>query len=478
MKGLLFAKYLDGSLSKEEAAELKAYLSTGDAARREFAAFCEDEVSLFNVLMQRSHAEPTAADRGVLRLPWRAARWSVAAAATVALAVGLGWWLAPDAERMQATQPGVADAATNGAASLAEAWPLVTGGDGALKQAPNLLDVGETAESTLRYADGTRITCRGGTSLRIDDNAASNGIKHLTLLAGALFAETSRQLEDRPLRITTPHAELAVLGTKFSLTVTPSQPSYTRLSVVQGLVRLTYNGESHDVGAGQATAAGPTVTPKVTVSEGREYSPRFGGVFFRDIMSIYESNRSKANRGDPDLFALDRLGPDASLRRVTAELPPRAHNKGGLDASELIPPAPPHGTGVWEWTSGELPSGEYNRWTAVLFPEGPLQLSLNKAVKSPQNRRYPAYFSPPPMLDFTGTWVTFTYELLKVGNQPDGTPLWEFCILLDGIPISRGWERDPPSACRFTLAGRAVYCRDLVFECGAAAPRKQPHASK
>lgn len=112
------------------------------------------------------------------------------------------------------------------------------------------------------YADSTRLEIGPSTALREIADAPATG-KRLSLDRGTLSAEVVRQ--DRPMVVTTPHAEARVLGTTFQLTVDPAAGS-TRLDVTKGRVRLTRlsDGRFTDVGPGQfaVAAAGPAPAAK------------------------------------------------------------------------------------------------------------------------------------------------------------------------------------------------------------------------
>src|SRR5204862_8004218 len=72
--------------------------------------------------------------------------------------------------------------------------------------------------------------------VQISDGDASAGRgKEAFLARGHLAAQVTTQPAGRPMLITTPHAEAAVVGTRFALTV---EARATRLDVEQGAVEL------------------------------------------------------------------------------------------------------------------------------------------------------------------------------------------------------------------------------------------------
>ena len=74
---------------------------------------------------------------------------------------------------------------------------------------------GGSATATLRFADGTTLTLTGDTELTVSDD----GQKRLRLGRGLLSANVQPQPAQRPLLIRTSTAELKVLGTVFTVSV-------------------------------------------------------------------------------------------------------------------------------------------------------------------------------------------------------------------------------------------------------------------
>jgi len=104
--------------------------------------------------------------------------------------------------------------------------------------------------AVLRYADGTSLSLRPGSALRLE---AAPG-KRLILEAGAVEADVARQPAGLPLVVATPNAEARVLGTRLSIQLTAEG---TRLEVREGRVRLVRkpDGASVDVAAGNFALA-------------------------------------------------------------------------------------------------------------------------------------------------------------------------------------------------------------------------------
>jgi hypothetical protein len=113
----------------------------------------------------------------------------------------------------------------------------------------------------------THLRLAPGTQFRI---GSLRGNKEFELDAGEMQANVARQALFRPMIITTPEAQVRVVGTEFTLT---ERANTTHLEVIEGKVRLTpksagktvmvVSGQSADAGAGYETRALP-ITGKVS----------------------------------------------------------------------------------------------------------------------------------------------------------------------------------------------------------------------
>jgi hypothetical protein len=94
------------------------------------------------------------------------------------------------------------------------------------------LETGEgKSAAALRFTDGTRIELEGETKIgRVSGEPA----KRVDLVRGFLRVHAARQPDERPLVLVTPHAEVKVLGTRFTLA---AGPDGTRVEVTEGRVR-------------------------------------------------------------------------------------------------------------------------------------------------------------------------------------------------------------------------------------------------
>lgn len=127
------------------------------------------------------------------------------------------------------------------------------------------IHTGAGALVRLRYPDGTAFELRGGTELLLTGKRA----KHLLLEGGTIDAEVAPQPADRPMVITTPHAEATVLGTRLTLAVGPES---THLEVSEGRVRARRrsDGEAIEVTAGHYVimAAGASLAAQPVTNKG------------------------------------------------------------------------------------------------------------------------------------------------------------------------------------------------------------------
>lgn len=109
-------------------------------------------------------------------------------------------------------------------------------------------DDGSTA--TLEFEDGTSITLSGGSELSF----AEGPQKRLMLRRGTLSANVKPQPPDRPMLVTTPTAEVRVVGTVFTLS---ARPDDTLVIVDKGLVKVKRlaDGQSADLSANNSLVA-------------------------------------------------------------------------------------------------------------------------------------------------------------------------------------------------------------------------------
>ncbi len=257
----LITEYLDGSLDGSGVAELNQRLRAEPALIQEMAELMIYELHLRELgQLERLRAAERWTNPAywmALLRSWRGRwpqwtprpRWAIASAGLIAvLAVGLGWFLTgPMAPGRLATITGRVLLQRG-----AKQWRAVAGT--ALRPGDRMvLDPGAVAEVAFRNES---------TWLRFTDSAQAQFDrftpgKTITVTSGSVAAQVAPQRA--PLRLQTPVAEAAVLGTEFDLVASADR---TRLEVWQGEVRLTRqaDGQSAGVRAGSyavATRTGP-----------------------------------------------------------------------------------------------------------------------------------------------------------------------------------------------------------------------------
>jgi hypothetical protein len=142
--------------------------------------------------------------------------------------------------------------------------------------------------ATLVYSDGTRLDLSGETTLR---DIADTPQKQAQLAQGTVSADVVKQPAGAPMRLSTPTAELTILGTKFVVT---ADARATRLQVKEGQVRFSRkkDGATIDVPGGSSAA----------VSDGVEFAaksarvlPILKGRATADLEALYLFNEGKGS---------------------------------------------------------------------------------------------------------------------------------------------------------------------------------------
>jgi len=167
-----------------------------------------------------------------------------------------------------------------------EVYDLAGGGRAAVKPGHKLTAAAdlETAPrnglAVLLFDDGTRLLLDADT--RVDSFQAAGG-KRVTLKRGAISARIAKQPAGEPMIFATATAEARVLGTRLTLSVTPTS---TRLDVREGKVRMTRkdDGQTVDVTTEHYAVAGKGLSMSPKPMTGQRYAmreafdrPRWGG---------------------------------------------------------------------------------------------------------------------------------------------------------------------------------------------------------
>jgi len=141
------------------------------------------------------------------------------------------------------------------------------------------LETAKGGQAELLFDDGTRVILEADS---LADSFQSDGGKSLTLKRGLLRARIAKQPAGEPMLFLTSTAEARVLGTRLSLSVTPTS---TRLEVREGKVRFTRKDDNasvdvsadHFVVAGKGQAMTPKLMPAKLALHETFDQPRWGG---------------------------------------------------------------------------------------------------------------------------------------------------------------------------------------------------------
>ncbi|MBA2482679.1 MAG: FecR domain-containing protein [Planctomycetes bacterium] len=177
----------------------------------------------------------------------------LAAAALIALAIGV-WWQGYTAET---PAPSVI-VRVSGSGSIERANKSFSMEGMTRFRLGDLLSADAGTDVVIAYTDGTTLTVSPRSRIRLEPPAADRSTA-ITVERGTIHVHASRQPHDRPMVCTTPHAEVRIIGTRFSLAV---EEAASIVSVEEGRVRFLdlATGSASDVGAGaQARAGAPAV---------------------------------------------------------------------------------------------------------------------------------------------------------------------------------------------------------------------------
>lgn len=268
-------RWLDGTITTGEAAELEALTAALPAAGARHYALLRLETSLRGLgsapnvaaaTLEQLHRESsTDLERAVMQtiggLPqprWsqtatgiastqrsrRTLLFAVAASLLAAMSIG-GWW---------SLQKSIENRRLPTIAMVTETATVIDK-NGRSVQAVAGMSIGieerlvtrEEDEAVLAYDDGTRIELFGPSQLVVA--VGPEGAKRLRLLSGGMELDVRPQPVDRPLVIVTPEGEVRVLGTKFRLA---SDGERTRIEMQEGKVAFVNNtnGRTVEVGEG------------------------------------------------------------------------------------------------------------------------------------------------------------------------------------------------------------------------------------
>jgi hypothetical protein len=213
--------------------------------------------------------------------------------------------------------------------------------------------VGASSDAVLEFPDATRIELGADTLIeRIVERA---GKKSVVLTRGSAAAVVTKQAAGRAVGMTTPHAEVTVLGTQFSLQVSADS---TRVEVKEGRVRMTRTADGASVelqsGTGAVAAKGQKLESKPIVFT-RHFQDGAGYVGTRDTaISGAEPARTF---GSEETLEVD--GKELDGKRIysflfwdLSDLPPQAVIRSAVVTLNVVGESQGSGYSIYEMKRG------------------------------------------------------------------------------------------------------------------------------
>ncbi len=286
-----------------------------------------------------------------------------------------------------------------------------------------------SAAVSLEFPDGTRIEL--GSDTVVERLLERAGKKSVVLSRGSATAVVTKQAAGRAVGMTTPHAEISVLGTQFSLTVTPDS---TRLEVKEGRVRMARipDGAAVEVSAGHGALAarGQKLESKPVVHT-REFQDGAGYVGTRDTaVSGAEPTRAF---GSEETLEVD--GDEVDGKKIyglvkwdLSDLPPNVAIKSAVITLNVLGESQGRGYSLFEMRRGWSEADA--TWT-LAAPQQPWRVA---GLKSTADRGTEPLGTIAPRVKGTLTVLL--------------TPAAEAVI--------QGWLRNPASNHGFLIANDAV----------------------
>jgi hypothetical protein len=230
------------------------------------AAAPPDQERLVSAVAEALRAR--ARRRVLARRAVAAAVTTFAAAAAVALVAGTPWRSAGAPGEPMVAAPARADraltvaGADDGAGALAPGAGPVALRRGMAVAAGLTLRAPAAGEVRVATADGTSLALEAGGELTVAESGAT---QRFALRAGAVTARVSRQFAGERFIVDTSDAEVEVHGTAFRVAVVPGVAgcgggTTTRVSVLEGVVRVRAGGREATVARGGVWPEGCAVT--------------------------------------------------------------------------------------------------------------------------------------------------------------------------------------------------------------------------
>jgi ferric-dicitrate binding protein FerR (iron transport regulator) len=253
----LTAGYCNGTLSTDEFAKLERLLLDDAESRALFRRYLGIDVALS--VYGDSTASHWVSDGRARH--WKAPRRMFGAAAVAILAAVATLWVVFFQRQASATVIGTLEQVTGNVRIL--------GSDGKIRAitANTPLGNGDTvrtrgseSSTVMAYSDGTRLTLVGNTSVTCGDHRSKSIVVH----EGTLAASVQPQPREKPMLLTTPSAQVQVLGTRFQIEALANR---TDLNVTEGHVRVVRISDGNTVDVSDGKHAVVTEQNKLLVQD-------------------------------------------------------------------------------------------------------------------------------------------------------------------------------------------------------------------
>jgi ferric-dicitrate binding protein FerR (iron transport regulator) len=139
---------------------------------------------------------------------------------------------------------------------VSDAGRVEAAAGGRVAAGQGLETAGARSLAVANFADGTRVELGGDASIRDAFEIDGRKGKRLFIARGSMSARVARQPLSAPMIVTTPQAEIRVLGTSLRVLVEAGEKGSTRLEVTEGKVQIRRtDGKSLEVSAGHFAVA-------------------------------------------------------------------------------------------------------------------------------------------------------------------------------------------------------------------------------
>lgn len=245
----MISGYLDNALLPAETERLLEIIRTDQAAADLMCELSIQHIQLHR-LFKKDEATVTQRDLSVAPVfsrsmpAWR----PLALAAGLAIIIAAGSWLTGFLR-------GLYEPPDNSIVLLKIGEDITDTTDAKIASASMTMIVPSGTTQLLRFKDGTIFELEAGSQAQIVDTGSATSGKTIKLMVGAMIADVTGQPADFPLRLTTPHLEVIVGGTRFSC---KAEQDHTHVRMHQGWAHVlcAHNGCKLKLGAGHHITAG------------------------------------------------------------------------------------------------------------------------------------------------------------------------------------------------------------------------------